>query len=371
MSAARAFVAALAVAALFAAPALAQPGPRAVVVYPVASASGAASEVADVTSLLDAALRRLVLRNDDIVLTEPLFIRGTCGPATSASLPCLAALSGNGLVLRVTVHRSQSILVVALEAVDARARTFGPVTVSVDAYAQSTEPLVRAMIVLMDQVSAASKRSDARAGVPLPPPPAAAVARPPPPAEKPPVVAEKPAAAAAPPIPAPPIPEKPAVPAPKPAAVAEKPPALAAPPAAKPPPPAEKPKPSLAVTPKPPPAAEARAPVAVAGKPSGAGGSGAWMRTAGPILTGAGAAILAGGIAISVMNHSLSNQLERKFAAGTLTAADLDQYRKVERNDQMTKLLLGAGGALTLGGVAVWTAAPSRGSVAAGVSGTF
>jgi hypothetical protein len=71
------------------------------------------------------------------------------------------------------------------------------------------------------------------------------------------------------------------------------------------------------------------------------------------------------------MNHSLSNQLERKFAAGTLTAADLDQYRKVERNDQMTKLLLGAGGALTLGGVAVWTAAPSRGSVAAGVSGTF
>src|SRR5512140_1016619 len=112
MSRARASGAALSVAALSAAPALAQVGPRAIAVYPVASASGAGGAVADVTSLLDAALRRLVLRSDEIVLMEPLFLRGTCGPATAAPLPCLAALSGGGLVLRVTVHRSQSILVV-------------------------------------------------------------------------------------------------------------------------------------------------------------------------------------------------------------------------------------------------------------------
>jgi hypothetical protein len=335
MSLARAFVAALAFAALSAAPALAQPGPRAIVVYPVASAAGAGGEVADVTSLLDAALRRLALRSDDIVLTEPLFLRATCGPATAAPLPCLAALSGAGLVLRVTVHRSQAILVVALEAVDARARSFGPVTVSVDAYAQSSEPLVRAMLVLMEQVNAGSRRSDvARGAVPLPPPPAGTVKKPPPvvaaPAEKAPAVAERPR-----PPPAPPVE-----------------------------------KPSLAVLPKAPPPAEARAPIAVAQQAPGPAAPGAWMRTAGPILTGAGAAILAGGIAVSVMNHSLSNQLERKFASGTLTASDLDAYRKVERYDQLTRILVGAGGALTLGGVAVWTAAP-RGGAAAGVAARF
>lgn len=343
MSLARAFVAALAFAALSAAPALAQPGPRAIVVYPVASAAGGGGEVADVTSLLDAALRRLALRSDDIVLTEPLFLRGTCGPATAAPLPCLAALAGGGLVLRVTVHRSQSILVAALEAVDARARSFGPVTVSVDAYAQSSEPLVRAMLVLMEQVNAGSRRSDvARGAVPLPPPPAGTIPRASPaaaaPAEKAPAVAERP-----------------------------RPPPVASPPPA---PPAAKP--SLAVVPKAPPPAEARAPIAATQQaPDPAGASGGWMRTAGPILTGAGAAILAGGIAVSVMNHSLSSQLERKFASGTLTAGDLDQYRKVERYDQLTRILLGAGGALTLSGVAVWTAAPSRGAVAAGVAARF
>jgi hypothetical protein len=363
MSPARAFVAALAFAALSAAPpALAQIGPRPIVVYPVASASGASGEAADVTSLLDAALRRLVLRTEEIVLTEPLFLRATCGPATSAAVPCLAGLAGGGLVLRVTVHRSQSILVVALEAVDARARSFGPVTVSVDSYAQSSEPLSRAMLVLMDQVNAGSRRPDlARGGVPLPPAPAAA-SRPPAPspvsvppaapalaassAQKPPAAAERPTAAP---------------PAPQPAA----------PPAAKPRPAPAVERPSLAVVPKAP-AAEGRAAAAVAqAAPASSGASGGWMRTAGPILTGAGAAFLAGGIAVSVMNHSLSSQLDRKFASGALTASDLASYRKVERNEQLTKMLLGAGGALTLSGVAVWTAAPSRGAVAAGVAARF
>lgn len=359
---ARAFVAALVVSALSARPALAQLGARPIVVYPVASASASASEVADVTSLLDAGLRRLVLRTDEIVLQEPLFIRATCGAATSAAVACLAGLAGNGLVIRVTVHRSQSIMVVALEAVDARARSFGPVTVSVDAYAQSSEPLVRAMLVLMEQVSAASRRQDvARGGVPAPAAPVAAAPRPPagaaaPAAEKA-ALAEKPAAAA----PAPPVAEKP--PAPPPPAA----------PAAKPPPAPAAEKPSLAVAPKAPPAAERRAPPIVAAQPApGAdGASRAWMRTAGPILTGAGAAILAGGIAVAVMNRSLSSQLERKYASGTLTAADLDSYRKVERSNQLSRLLFEAGGALTLGGVAVWTAAPSRGAVTAGVAARF
>jgi hypothetical protein len=327
ISAARALAAAQLLAALAAAaPALAQTGPRTVVVYPVALAPGASrADAADVSALLDAALRRVVRRSEDVVLVEPLFLRPSCGAATSASLPCLAAQSGGALVLRVTVHRSSAQLIVQLEAVDAKARPFGPVTVSIDAFAQNSEPLVRAVLILVDQVVGGARRPDLRAGgaVPLPPPPL-------PPAPR----VEKPAPA----------------PAVKPA------PAAAA----------------LAVAPpRPPPAAE-KAPLALPEEAPRAGPEkGAWMRTAGPILTGAGAALLAGGVALSVVNHRLSDDLERKFRAGTLTPADLDAYQRVERNDRTTRLLLGAGGALSLSGIAVWTAAPARGGAVAGVSGRF
>lgn len=301
MSAARAAFAVLVLAAVLrATPASAQTGPWRLVVYPAGAAGaagGAAADVADVAALLEPALRRLTLRTEQVVLGEPLVVRPSCGPASAAASSCLAGLAGGGLVLRVTVHRSQSLIVVQLEAVDAKARVFGPVTVSVDAYAQSTEPIVRGVLILVDQVAAASRRPDLRAGAPLPPPPApgaTAAARPP-----------------------------------------------SAPFSALPGAPSEK-----------------------ASRP------GAWMRTAGPLLTGTGAAILAGGIALSVMNRSLSNELDHKFAAGTLTPADLAAYRRVERNDRMTRIFFAAGGALTLSGVAVWTAAPSKGAVA-GVAGKF
>jgi hypothetical protein len=340
ISAARALVAAQALAAILAAaPAVAQTAPRTIVVYPVALASGASSgDAADVSALLDAALRRVVRRTEDIVLVEPLFLRGTCGPGTAASLQCLAALSGGALVLRVTVHRSQAQMVVQLEAVDAKARPFGPVTVSIDAFAQNSEPLVRAVLILVDQVVGGARRPEIRAGggVPLPPPP----------------------------LPPPPAVEKPA-----PAPAVKAPPAVAVP-LPPPPPAAEKPPPALAVR-LPPPAAE-KPPLALAeGARSPGSPSGGWMRTAGPLLTGTGAALLASGIALSVVTHRLSDQLERKFESGTLTTADLDSYRRVERYDRMTRLLLGAGGALSLSGVAIWTAAPARRGLAAGLSGRF
>ena len=330
---ARALVSGLALAALAAAaPAHAQMGTRTLVVYPVASASGKAADAADVTALLDAALRRAVQRTDDFVLGEPLFTRAACGPAPAASLGCLAALAGGGVVLRVTVHRSSAIMVVQFEAVDSKARPFGPVTVSVDAFAQSSEPLLRAVLILVDQVSAAPRRSDPGAAVPLPPPP---------------VIAAKPAAPAAPPT-----------------AAAEK---HAPPPAAKPTP--EKPAAALAV--RPPPPAPQRPSVALAEASAPSPAQGSWMRSAGPILTGAGAAVLAGGIALSIVNRSLSNELDRKFASGTLTPADVASYERVQRNDKLTRILFGTGGALTLSGVAIWTAAPARGAVAAGMTGTF
>jgi hypothetical protein len=345
ISAARGLAAAHALAAILAAaPAAAQTGPRTIVVYPVAVASGATSgDAADVSALLDAALRRVVRRTEDIVLVEPLFLRGSCGAATSAPLPCLASLSGGALVLRVTVHHSQAQMVVQLEAVDAKARPYGPVTVSIDAFAQNSEPLVRAVLILVDQVVGGARRPDARAGggVPLPPPPL-----PPPPA------VEKPAAPpAAKPAPAVAVPLPPRPPIEKPAA-------------------AEKPPPALAVRP-PPPAAEKPSFAVAEDGPAPRSRPGGWMRTVGPLLTGTGAALLASGIAVSVVNHRLSDRLERKFQSGTLTPGDLDSFRRVERNDRMTRLLLGAGGALSLSGIAIWTAAPARGGVAAGVSGSF
>jgi len=278
MAPTRAAVAALVLgASSLGAPASAQVGPRPVALYPLV----AGADANDVQSLLDAALHRVSQRSDDVALAEPLFARAACGPAPAAAPQCLAGLAGSGLVVRTTVHRADALLVVALEAVDARARTFGPVTVNVDAFAQSAEPLAQAVLLLVEQALAAA-RQKVDLHVPLPPPPK-----------------------------------------------------LVAPPSA--PTPAPR----------------------------------AWMRTAGPWLTGAGAALLAGAVALSVVNRGLSDELERKFEAGTLTPADLPSYRRVERYNTATRALFASGGAFTIVGVAIWTAAPARGQVVAGVKGTF
>jgi hypothetical protein len=96
-----------------------------------------------------------------------------------------------------------------------------------------------------------------------------------------------------------------------------------------------------------------------------------WMRATGPWITGAGAALLAGGVAVSVMSRSLSDELDRKFQAGTLSAADLPSYRRVEQYDKLTRMLLASGAAVTLSGVAIWTTAPARSGAVAGLSGRF
>lgn len=289
MSPQRAALAALVlVGSSLASRASAQVGPRTVVVYPLSA--GGSGDARDVESLLDAALHRAVQRSGELVLAQPLVARASCGPAASATPQCLAGLAGAGLVLRVGVHRSQSTLVVLLEAIDARARVIGPVTVSVDAYAQSSGPLTHGVLMLIEQAAAAARpRADLRPSEPpLPPPPRAAL--------------------------------------PAPVQLAEQ----AAP-------------------------AQPRA----------------WMRTAGPWLTGAGLALLGGGVAVSVMNRSLSDELDRKHAAGTLGAGDLASYERVEEYNQLTQLLLASGGVFTVAGAAIWTAAPERGRVVAGVAGRF
>lgn len=286
----RAAGAALAVAALTSVPpASAQVGPRAVSVYPVAAANGANADAADVQSLLDAALHRLAQRNPDVLVGVPLVTRLACGIAPAAPPPCLAGLAAGGIVLRVTVHRSQNTIVALMEAVDARARLVGPVTVSIDAFAQSAEPLVQGVNILFEMAqSAARPKPDLRAAAPAPAP-APAPARPP----------------------------------------------------------------------------------AVVAKPATSRAPRTWMRTAGPWITGTGAALLAGGLAVSFMSRTATDELDRKFQAGTLTASDRPSYDRIEKYDTLTRALLASGAAITLSGVAIWTAAPARGGTVAGVAGRF
>lgn len=301
--------------------AAAQVGPRLVSLYPL---SRAAPDAADVESLLDAALHRLAARGGNVALATPLLARAACGPATSAAPDCLGRLAGEGLVVRATVHRAGGALLVALHAVDGAGTSTGPVSTSLDAFVQSAEPLASALALLVDQVLAAERRRARERGEPVPEAPPPSYAR---------QDRAPPAAVAS----------------------AEAPPAPPAPPAARP---------DLRAA-EPPPRAPAAAAVTRAPQARG------WKRAAGPWLTGAGAALLAGGLAVSVMNRSLSHDLEDRLAAGRLTPADLEDYDRVERYDTLSAVLFASGGALTLGGVALWTAPLPRGPAVAGLAGRF
>jgi hypothetical protein len=306
---------ALALLAL-AGPAAGQVGPRLVSLYPL---SRTTADAGDVQALLDVALHRLAQRTGNVALGTPLVVRAACGPAASAAPDCLARLAGEGLVVRATVHPSGSALLVALHAVDGAGRSTGPVSTAVDSFIQSAEPLVNALQLLVDQVFAGDRRRARERGEPVaeaPPAPRVPAAVAPPAAR-----AERPEHA--------PV-EKPDLRAPEPPASA----------------------PAAAAVSRPPPARR-------------------WMRAAGPWVTGAGAVLVAGGLAVSTMNHSLSEELEDKLAAGRLTAADLDSYDRVGQYNTLSALLFASGGALTLGGVALWTAPLPRGPAVAGVAGRF
>lgn len=297
MAPTRAALAALALLALsVAAPASAQVGRRAIAMYPLARSGLLADAASDVHSLLDAALYRVAQRSDDVVLATPHVTRAACGPASTATAQCLAGLAQGGLVVRATVQKADGLLVIAMDAVDASARTYGPTTVHVDAFAQSSEPLAHAVLGLVER-SLRAPKADLRAQAAPAKPPAA----------------------------------KPSVPLP------------------------------------PPPVLKPAAPVAQVER--GARGRG-WY-AAGPWLAGTGAALLAGAVTVTVLNHRASDELDRRFRAGTLTSADLASYRKVDRYNKLSQVLFASGGALTLSGIAIWTAEPARRSVVAGVAGRF
>jgi hypothetical protein len=139
----------------------------------------------------------------------------------------------------------------------------------------------------------------------------------------------------------------PAVPTPSPAATASVPPRPAAPPPARA-------------------AAPARTPINVSAPAAPA----LWKRQAGPFFTVLGGALLAGGGAVALLNKNLTDDLNAKRAAGTLTVADRSSYDKVDRYNVISTALFAAGGISAAAGTWIWISAPaSPGSGAVAMAG--
>ncbi len=293
-------------------PAAAQGVARGVSVYPFARSEGAAAE--DAQGLLESALQRAVNRAEDVVLSEPLFVRPACGPAQTAPVECLARLAGKGLLLRAVLHRSERSAAIAVEAIDgASGRTIGPVTVGVDMYIQNAEPLARALLMLFEDARSRGSRLMPRPVATAPSPPPAQARQEPPRAE----------------------------------------------PAKSPPPKAD----LRATEPEPPRAAEA---VVSRHAPRRS-----WARAAAPYVAGAGLALLAGAAVVSVKNEQLSSELDQKARDGTLTAADAASYNKVKQYNTITIGLAAAGGALTVTSAVMFTVVPSHGGGSVAMAGRF
>ncbi len=98
-----------------------------------------------------------------------------------------------------------------------------------------------------------------------------------------------------------------------------------------------------------------------------------WRRTAGPWLTGVGAALLAGGATVAVLNRSLANDLDARYANHQLSAADRSSYDRVRTYNLLSTSLFAAGGVATATGTWIWISAPAApgAPAAVGAGGRF
>jgi hypothetical protein len=100
-----------------------------------------------------------------------------------------------------------------------------------------------------------------------------------------------------------------------------------------------------------------------------------WQRPAGKVLTASGLVVLGAGAALGVMGRKLSDDLDAKYRAGTLTGADAGSYQRVDRYGLAANLLLAAGGTAAAAGITLWTiapdVAPERGGATIRLSGKF
>ncbi len=273
-------------AALAALDAAAQPVP--VRIYPLTGDGVGAVSMSDLHSLLESAVATAA-RKSELVPAKPLLISASCGRAPAPD--CLAGLAHGGIVVTGTVSRAGTILMVSLSAVDSDARVHGPVEVAVDTFAQSAQPLARALLEI--------DRTLPVEGAP---------------AER--VPAERSAAFAA--------------------------------------PVRRTWEPRYKDTPPVP---------------------GLWRRAAGKWITGAGIALLAGGGAVAVLNKGLAEDLDHRYLANELTAADAAMYDRVDTYNLLSAALLAAGGTASCVGLYLWGTAPevrpTRDGASFGVRGRF
>jgi hypothetical protein len=103
--------------------------------------------------------------------------------------------------------------------------------------------------------------------------------------------------------------------------------------------------------------------------------AGAWRRSAGKWTTLAGVVMLGGGTAVAVMNRNLAEDLEAKYRSNSLTAADAEDYERIDTYNTLSTGLFIAGGVATATGLYLWGTAPdvrpTRGGFTLGVSGRF
>jgi hypothetical protein len=296
--------------------------------YPLRTPGLAPDQRADLHGLVAAALvsasRRGILQP-----RTPLVQRATCGEVMAPA--CLGAAAGDGLLLVGRGELKGGLLVVTAALYDRNGARTREVRFVADLVIQNLRPVSEALAQLEleiepDGTVVGSRKAPAVAA----PAPATAPATAP-------QVGSPPAAGAAMPPPAA------ARPAPA--------PALAARPVPLPPPPAARPR-AVDVS-APPPAL--------------------WKRQAGPLFTIVGGALLAGGATVAVLNRNLARDLDRKHAAGTLTAADRASYDEVDRYNVLTTVLLSAGGVSAAAGTWIWVTAPARpgGGAVATAGGRF
>ena len=98
-----------------------------------------------------------------------------------------------------------------------------------------------------------------------------------------------------------------------------------------------------------------------------------WRRTAGPWLTGVGAALLAGGATVAVLNRDLANDLDARYANHQLSAADRSSYDRVRTYNLLSTSLFAAGGVAIATGTWIWISAPAApgAPAAVGAGGRF
>src|SRR5690242_8921423 len=112
--------------ALAALPGFAQP--RAATVYPISGPGVAKAQLDDVEGMVKAAILRS--RDGAFTLPEMRPLPQSCGPAQTARPACLARLAGAGVVLRGVARIEGRRIGLTLDALDGKARSFGPVRIA-------------------------------------------------------------------------------------------------------------------------------------------------------------------------------------------------------------------------------------------------